>query len=872
MKKTSPPAWVDRMLEIFCSERFLEEVEGDLHEWFSRRAEKQGLRKARLYYFFDAISYLRLFRLKTLKEMQRNNNKLYLNYFIIAIRQFKKNFWHSLLNVLGLSIGLLSVILISIYILDELSYDKFHEDHDKIYRLVNNDPQNGSKGDATPSPWKLYLEPAFPAIEAYTRFGQDIVLVNKDDQNFLENDFYWTESNFLTFFSFDVISGEPTTMLEEPNSVVITRDMAMKYFDRLDVLGEQLPIKVYDGNQDFLMKITGVIENVPDNSHLQFDLLGSMSTTREMYGHFDRVWGLNWLKSYVKIADESQVEQIEKGLPEFFETYRGDGSSEYSNIIFQPLDEVRLYSNDINGKIAKGNLDYVILFGCVAILILIASTMNYVNLVTAKSGQRGKEIGMRKVLGAQRAQVVRQVYVESFVQLFLAVVLAFTLGLLLMPIFSEVVGKEISLEKMISSEVLSVIFTALTFILILSGAYPALILNRFKPIDALRGTQSGVLGNQSLTRKIQVFFQFTIGVFLIACTLVVIRQVQFFNSFDKGFNAEQLINIPVDDRDMQRQLMTMKEQISQVPGVQNITATGEALPSAMNNTWSFEWDGKDSEESVGINIIAIDYDYLNTLETDLVAGRNLNKELLTDSTQSCLLNESAFKITGWTDLEGKKVDVGGNERTVVGVIEDFHYNSLHESVAPNVYLLAAPGTRVSPDNLIVRLDTKQASSAIDEIDRIWSQFSAQPLAFTFVNDAFQGLYLAEQRFVKLIIGFAVIGIFLTILGLLGLVSYMAERKSKELSIRKVLGASQMEILWKFGGQFGSLFLLSLLVALPASWWVMQQWLQTYAYSIELNVLILLAASAVAMLITVMTIGGQAFKVAFNNPVKFLKDE
>lgn len=872
MKKTPPPIWVDRLLEFFCSERFLEEVEGDLYEWFLRRVEKQGLRKARWFYFFDAITYLRLFRLKTLKEMQRNNNKLYLNYLIIAIRQFKKNLWHSSLNVFGLAIGLLSTIFISIYVLDELSYDRFHQDHEKIYRLVNHDPVNGYKGDATPSPWKLYLEPAFPEIEAYTRLGQDIVLVNKGDQNFLENDFYWAESNFLTFFSFGIISGDPRTMLTEPNSVVITKDIALKYFNKLDVVGEQLPIKVYDGNQDFLMKVTGVIENIPGNSHLQFDLLGSISSTKEMYAEFERYWGLNWLKSYVKINDHSSLEEIDKRLPEFFETYRGEGSSEYSHIIFQPLDEVRLYSNDIGGEIAKGNLTYVILFACVALLILVASAINYVNLVTAKSGQRGKEIGMRKVLGARRSQIVRQVYVESFFQLILSLILAYGMAFLLLPVFNQIVGKDMLVSDLLSIQVSLVIAVAVVLILIFSGAYPALILNRYRPIDSLRGTQKNVLGNRSATRKVQVFFQFTIGVFLICCTLVVIRQVYFLSSFDKGFNTEKLINIPVDDRTLQKKLMVIKDRMSQVPGVESISATGEALPSAMNNTWGFEWYGKDSEEQASINVISIDYDYLSTLETELIEGRNFSQSLSTDSTQSVLLNESAFRMTRWKELNGQKVDVGDSERTVIGVVEDFHYNSLHENVAPNVYVLAGPGTRISPDNLVIRLNANATSGTIDAIDRVWSDFSDQPLAFTFVEAAFQDLYLAEQRFVKLIIGFAIVGIFLTILGLLGLVSYLAERKSKELSIRKVLGASQREILWKFGGQFGGVFLVSLLVALPSSWLIMERWLQTFAYSINMNAVILLSASAIALVITLVTIGGQALKVAYNNPVKYLKDE
>jgi len=872
MNNNKPPRLVDRFLEWYCSSKYLEEVQGDLHEWFERRVARQGIRRARLYYLYDVITYFRLFRLKRINEMEKRNNILLINYLVIASRQFKRNFWYSSLNAFGLTVGLLSALLISIYILDELSYDKFHEDHENTYRLVNHFPDNGRKSQATPSPWKANMELEFPEVESHTRLGQDIVLINEGEQNFLENNFYWADDNMLTFFSFEVLSGDRETMLTEPNSIVLTRSKAMRYFNALDVVGKTLPMKVYDGNKDFLMKVTGVIEDIPSNSHLQFDFLGSMSTTKEMYGHFETIWGLNWLKSYVKLQENASVELLESKIPQFFEKYRGEGSSEFSDIIFQPLTKVRLYSSDVEGKIAKGNLDYIYLFGFVAVVILFAASMNYVNLTTAKSSRRGKEVGVRKVFGAVKGQIARQFYVECSFQLIVALILSAGLAILLLPAFNAVVGKEMTPLNLLQTPVLIVMGSVSLGILLFSGFYPALVMNRFKPVDVLRGNVLGVLGNKSWLRQLQVLVQFSVTAFLISSTLIVISQVQFFNQFDKGFNAAQLINIPVDDRGLQEKLTIIKQRMSEVVGVQEVSATGEALPSAMNNTWAFDWDGKSDENGAGINIVAIDYDYIQTIETDLVLGRNLSQTFATDSSSACLINEAAFKQTGWTDLDGKRVRFDGRERQVVGVVEDFHYNSLHSDVAPAAYMLLGPGARVSPDNLVLRLESGNMASSLNAIDNIWKEFSEQPLNFTFVDQAFAQLYGDENKFVKVVVGFAIVGVFLTVLGLVGLVSFMAERNSKQISIRKVLGASRGQVLSKFTGQFVQIFILSMLIALPMSWWAMGLWLQDFAFKITMSWTIFLAAALISILITLLSVGGQALRVASANPVKYLSDQ
>ncbi|MFY0593835.1 FtsX-like permease family protein [Roseivirga sp.] len=871
INKNKPPRLVDRFLEWYCSSKYLEEVQGDLHEWFDRRVARQGIRKARLFYLYDVIAYFRLFRLKRINEMEKNNNMLLLNYLKVAARQFKKNIWYSSLNAAGLTIGILSSLLISLYILDELSFDKFHADHENIYRLVNHNPKSGDKFDSAPSPWKVNMGSDFPEIKAHTRMGQDGVLIRQAGQNFLENGFYWADENFMSFFSFEVLQGDRSTMLAEPNSIVITASKALRYFDRLDVVGEQFPIKVYDGNKEFLMKVTGVIEDIPTNSHIQFDFLGSMSTAREMYGKFDNWWGLNWLQSYVKLESEADLATVEAKVPGFFEKYRSKGSSEFNGIIFQPIVDIRLNSSDIHGRTEKGNKDYIYLFGFVAIMILLAASINYVNLTTAKSSLRGKEVGMRKVFGGTRRQVARQFFIECTFQVSIALLLAVNLALLVLPIFNDVVEKNMTAGDIFQIPVLAVLGFTFLGILVTSGLYPAVVMNRFRPVDVIRGNKLGALGTKSWIRKVQVLLQFSIAAFLISSTLIVVNQMNHINQFDKGFNADQLISIPVDDRGMQDKLMVIKERMSKIDGVNMISASGESLPSAMNNTMGFAWDGKLDEEASLIHLVAIDYDYLETIEAKLLMGRDLSKQVVSDSTVVCLLNESAFKKTGWENLEAKKVQLDSDARIVAGVIEDLHYNSLHSAVAPTAYVLIPPGSRSSPDNLIIRLATDQVTGALDGIDKIWREYSDQPLDFQFVDQSFASLYGDERKFVRVVIGFSVIGIFLTILGLVGLVSFMAERHSREISIRKVLGATIGEILARFSTQFVLIFLIAMAVALPLSYLAMQEWLQGFAFPISISWTIFLTAGLISILITLVSVGGQSFKVASANPVKYLSD-
>lgn len=871
MKSTKPPGWIDKLLEWYCSDQYLEEVQGDLHEWYHRRERKSGRVKARLFYLYDVIAYFRLFRIKKLDNMENGNNLLLISYLKMTVRQFKRNLRYSIMNTMGLAVGILSTLLISLYILDELSYDRFHKDYREIYRLVRHNPSNGGMSDSNPSAWKEPMMPFFPEITDHTRLGQDVVVIKEGDKSYLENGFNWADENFMSFFSFEVLSGDRETMLMAPNSIVLTRSKALRYFGRTDVVGELLPIKVYDGNKDFVMQVTGVIEDIPSNSHLQFDLLGSIGTTTEMYSQFDQYWNFNWVQSYVRIPSEVDMAEVKAKVLAFFQENMTTDAAAAQGIIFQPLSRVRLFSKEVTGRMAKGDINYIYLFGFVAVLIVLAASINYVNLTTAKSTKRGKEVGMRKVFGAARGQVVAQFYMECGLQLLLAFALAISAALLLLPSFSYVVDKQMAITDFLQWPVLAVTGGLFVLIFLLSGIYPAAVMNRFRPIQVLKGNLSVLTKGSSWLRKAQVLVQFAIATFLISSTLIVLKQMELFNSHDVGFRAEQLINIPVDDRDMQNQLMVIKDRMQRVPGVRAAAASGEALPSAMNNTLGFTWPGKSDNNPVSILAVSIDYDFFETIETGVILGRNYRPDLATDSTNSVLINEAAFRLTGWTDLTNRKINIDGSDRMVVGVVENYNYNSLHSDVAPVAYSLTAPGRRISPDNLILRMEPSALSTALNDLDVIWSEFSEQPFDFTFVDQAFARLYGNEQRFTRVVVGFALVGVFLAVLGLVSLVSFTAERRSKEISIHKVLGASKVVILTKVGKQFVQIFLVSVVIGLPLSRLVMERWLEGFAYRTDINWVVFLVSALIAISIVLGSIGIQALRVAKSNPVRYLSD-
>ncbi|MDN5200336.1 ABC transporter permease [Fulvivirgaceae bacterium BMA10] len=872
---TNPPKWADTLLELCCADRFLEEIQGDLHEWFHKTVERKSLRKAKLLYALNVLRSLKTFRLRSLQSfiLFIIDRTMLQNYFKVAIRNVFNHKFFSLINLTGLTFGIASCLFIYFYVKNELSYDSFHQHKDNIYRVVQTNPKTGTKWRSAPTPLGPALHNEFPGI-VMASMGEDPVFVELQGSKFYEPNFYWTDSTFFDVFSFPLKSGNPSKALAEPNCIVLTEKIAKKYFKDENPMGKVINVKIYDGDKILPMKITGIAEDPPPNSHIQFDILGSMISGLELYKQFENHWGFNWLKSYVLLESKNDVERIKSQIPDMIDKYLGEGFSEQKGLYFQPLKEVYLHSKDINNKDIKGSIEYVYIFSIVGIFILAIASINFVNLSTARLTVRGKEVGVRKTVGALKSDLIKQFLSESFLLALTSILLALILVVLLWPFFIELIEKEIALEILFSWENLTALLIILFITGILSGTYPAFILSAFKPINALkRATSLSKRGNTNLMRRLLVIFQFGISIFLIVGSLVIYSQLNYMIKSDLGFEKDQLISVPVEDRGLQKRIDILKDEMGKVQGVEKITASGESLPSFMNNTWSFSWDEASEEAKLGIDVVAVDSDYFETIGVKLKEGRNFNKSFHTDSARSFILNNAAVKRIGWASALEKEIQVGGRKRKVIGVVEDFHHFSLKHNVRSTAYFIAPPGNRVSNDNLIIKVSSNDMVKTIEGLSDVWDRFSTeQVFDFKFVDDAYDQTYKADQRFFMIFGFFSVIGILIACVGLFGMVVHMTEQRSREVSIRKVLGASFHSIVVLLSKEFTRLIAFAFLIAGPLAYISTDRWLQQYPHRIDVTIWIVLLAGLLAFLISWITIGFNTIKAAIANPVRYLRNE
>ena len=589
--------------------------------------------------------------------------------------------------------------------------------------------------------------------------------------------------------------------------------MAQKYFGNDDPLGQILTVKVYDGNRVLPLEVTGVLENGPHNVHLQFDFLASMATGIDIYRRFETMWGLSWVHTYVLLPEGYPTGLITEKIPPLLDQHIGEGASERMAMQLQPLTRIHLYSKA--GSDTPGDIAYVYLFASIAVFILLLACINFMNLATARSAQRRKEVGMRKVLGAYRAQVAGQFMGESIILAVLALLLALVVVAGFLPFFNDLTGKNLALDVFGNGFLLLSLGGLALGVGVVAGSYPALFLSGFLPIDALKGQVTGRSGHAALLRKSLVVFQFAMSIVLLIGTVVVHRQMVFLQARNLGFDQEQLLVIPVEDRSVQANMEPLKAALGQQAGVQQIAMASEALPSRMNNSWGVRWEGVPEDEAVTMHVVAVDYDFFEMLGTTFVEGRNVAEAFATDATAGFILNEAAVKTIGWEQAAGKALNVGGREGLIVGVVEDYHYQSFHREIAPVVYLILPGTSRASPDNFIVRLAGGTVAGTLAGLKATWEQFSPeQPFEYVFVDQAFSALYQAEQRFAQLFNVFTLLAIVVACLGLLGLASFMADRRTKEMGVRKVLGASTQRLMFLLSKDFIQLVLVAFVVAVP----------------------------------------------------------
>jgi putative ABC transport system permease protein len=805
------------------------------------------------------------------------------NYIKTAYRSLSKNKGFTLLNVLGLAVGLATCLLIVFYVADELGYDRFNKNFDRIYRVDEEVKYNGdlSHDAVCPAPLAATLASQFPEIENTVRFRQaGTFQVKKGTQNIHEDYVTYCDNSIFKVFTLPVAYGDKTTALAEPNEVVLTESMARKYFNRGNAVGETLTFN--DGKP---FKITAVIKDMPLQSHFRFDFFISMPTLNESR---ENSWLSSNFQTYLLLKPGAGPAKIAAALPKIVHDYVGnqlqaalhtsmenfEKSGNRFRMSLMPLADIHLRSNKIAEMGQNGNIQYVYIFSAVALFILLIACVNFINLSTARSAGRAREVGVRKVLGSPRKYLVYQFLTEAIIVAFIAAMIALFAAYLLLPLFNQISGKQLVVTPHILL-ILGPVLLAVVFVIgCLAGAYPALYLSAFQPVQVLKGKLASGFRNSYL-RSFLVVFQFAISIFLIIGTLVIYNQLQFIQNKDLGYNRDQVLSV-YNVSALGDGARILKQEVKQLAGVRNATLTGFTPVNGWRNNGSvFKDHSMNAQQGTLTQLWDVDPDYIPTLGMRLVSGRNFSEKMATDST-AMIINESAARLLGLQDplnqtLYRPQDDFGKHFKSyhVIGVVRDFNFSSLRDNIGPLIL-------RYEPNNadLNVKVSGANAATIIKQIRAVWNSLSPnQQFSYSFLNEDFNNVYNAEQRMGTLSMVFTSLAIIIACLGLFGLAAYAAEQRTKEIGIRKVLGAQVSGIVRMLSVDFIKLVIIAIVVATPAAWWVMQKlFLQGFAYRTTIHWYVLALAGVIAIVIAFVTVSYQSIKAAMSNPVKSLKSE
>lgn len=804
------------------------------------------------------------------------------NYLKVALRNLWKNKGFSAINILGLAVGLGTCILILLFVHDELSYDRYNKNADRIYRVDGDIQFGGTHFILAVAPPQLsgVLVKEYPQVQTAVRFRDyGGFSVKKGNENIHENRVIYTESSLFDLFTLPMISGDPKTALTDPHSIVITKKMAEKYFNRTDVVGQNL---IIDDTGNY--KITGVVEEVPEQSHFHYDFFVALSESKESK---EDNWLSNNFNTYILVQPETDVKALESNINGIVDKYvlpqaqqvlnvskdELAKSGNYVKYSLMPLAQIHLHSNKVAEMGANGDMEYVYIFSVIAIFILLIACVNFMNLSTARSSNRAKEIGVRKVVGSLRSHLVSQFLTESILISFFALILSLFLVALMLPFFNQLSGKEISISSLSLSWFLPALLLIVLVVGLLAGSYPALFLSKFQPIDVLKGkVSSGFKG--SWLRSSLVVFQFAISIMLIVGTVIIYNQLNYIRNKNLGYNRDQVLVIQ-NCYPLHQQAKSFEEEIKKLPGVQSTTMTGY-LPTGQYRSDSplFEDPTLDQKKAVSMQNWLVDENYILTLGMQIEKGRNFSKEFATDS-DAIIINESAAKLLSFKDPLNQNLYYLASLQTrevkayhIIGVIKDFNFNSLREQVTPMALFDVE-----EHGSLSLRISTDNIPHLISQIQDKWKAMApGQPFAYSFMDDDFNAAYQAEQRVGKIFISFAILAILIACLGLFGLVTYAAEQRTKEIGLRKVLGATVSNIVTMLSKDFLKLVLIASLIAFPIAWFGMNKWLQDFAYRVSISWWIFLIAALIAVLIALVTVGVQAIKAAIANPVRALRSE
>ena len=880
-KKLIPPRLAQKLLLRFLRDDLTEEVTGDLDEAFYFALKHKSPWKAKLSYWYQVFHYLRPFAIRK-SNSNSNHYAMFQNYFKIGWRNLSNQRMYSSIKIGGFALGIAACFLIALFIRDELTYDSQYPDANRICRVIMSYSYNGEEGRDVwfQAPFSRALKEDYPEIEITGRynsselFGAGSNEIRRSDklENTFEEGFTYADQELLDILRIPMIYGNPAHALDEPNTIVITKRKADKYFPGEDPVG-----KTFVVNDDVAkpFKIGGVIEDFPPTSHLQFDFLMTLKGV-EFWPGEQSFWGATNYPTYILLRPGANPDELAKKLSGIIEKYMlpfwiKDGVADAKTIAkschfeLQSIRNIHLRSAGIQDGLSHGDIRFIWLFGAIAAFILVIACINFINLSTAKSANRAKEVGLRKTIGSYRSNIINQFLTESLMFSFLSFGLGILLAWLLLPYFNLLSTKSLIFPWK-EWPLFPVLAAAAIVVGILAGLYPSFYLSGFKPIDVLKGNLRR--GSKSATtRSTLVIFQFTTSIVLIIATFIIYRQVEYILNKKVGFEKDQVLLIQ-GTHTLGNQVKAFKNELLQLSQIKNATIS-DYLPikGTKRNGNGFYNEGKNKEDkSVNTQIWRVDQDYIKTMGMNLLAGRDFSEEIKSD-TQAVIINQKMAKELGLKEPIGKRI-MNWQVYTIIGVVENFHFESLREEIRSLCLVLGN-----SPSIVSVKVNAADISNTIQSIGAVWQKFAPhQPIRYAFLNESYARMYEDVQRMGRIFTTFALLAIIVACLGLFALSAFMVEQRGREISIRLVMGASIRSIFNLLTINFVKLVLISIVIAVPIAWYMMNKWLEDFTYKTEITWDVFVLAGVMALLIAIGTISYQSIRAGFMDPVQSLKSE
>ena len=786
------------------------------------------------------------------------------NLLKTAVRHIRKHFGYSLLNILGLTLGISSALFLIIYVSDELSYDRYHENADRIYRVSSKITETDDQftWNVAQIPMGPQVVQDYPEVQSFVRFiNMPRALYKFEDKEYIEEDFQYADSTLFDIFTYKVLKGEVRSAVTDPGKIVLTETVAARYFGDSDPIGKTLT----SGNTTFA--VTGVIEDVPSNSHFRFDAVAARNNLPKQLG----TWGNFGVFTYLLLPENLDVEAFETKIQGMYDAHMKTIFEPLKiriEYILEPITKIHLYSTNAGEPEPTGSITYVIIFGIVALFLILIAAMNYMNLATARSSNRAREVGLRKVVGSRRGLLVAQFLSESVVLTIISLIISIILLVILLPKFNLLAGKSFDLSILYSPVVIISVIGVILVAGIFGGSYPAFFLSRFSPVTVLKGEiTQGSAG--SLFRKILVVIQFTISIAMIVCTLVVFRQLKYLKNKDQGFNQENVLTLQLN-RGMVNKYPVLKLALLENDDIKYVTSTNTPVGEGSGKViFNMETDQGMSQR--GINFAVVDHDFVDALGINIISGRDFQQDMPSDTLTSVVVNETLANRMGWSDAIGKKVTLGDGAQInarVIGVMKDYHQTGMYNEIESLMLVW-----RERNNIIYVKLSGNNTEQSISFIENKWKEvFPDQPFTYTFLSERFNRQFEADEKRGFIFTLFTILAIIIACLGLFGLASYMVEQRTKEIGIRKVFGASEDVIVRLISKEFLILITISIVIALPVAYYIMGRWLENYVYRTRIGLLLLLLAALFTVILTFVTISYKAYQAAMLNPATSIKTE